>query len=350
MAIWRGTVPDELLEPLDDSGWIRIFESLAAAGALASSTTQHVLDGLFVSTATTGAKATGGALTIDRTGGTDPTDLLAGATFRTDRWTVLMTTANVTLPASGSATVVVEALLQGRAGNVEADDVAPIWFTEGSFVSEDAGAQITALLTTSLASGEDPQLEALGQERSIFRQDGEEAEAYRLRVKSLPDVVTPAAVVRTVRRIMRALTGKLHPTVIMIEHFADGVVGDLDPADSDCGPETTKGNPPGALRPHSMADCRCWFTIYVEPLDETAPGMVCDVEGDEGSVDELPCDVDDMVTAGQYQLIWTAINAAKAGGVGFYLARTTDWGVAAVWDGGATVWDNGNSVWMEGAI
>lgn len=318
LQAWRSTVPQGLLDQLDDSGWVRIFEAIAA-GALSSGAAVRLVFGQYAHLATIGQHATG-TIRISRSTAGAAGTLLAGATFQASILVRVVTTAQATIPVSGTVDVAVRALLRGRAGNLSAG--IALAFEEGSFGggSDLGGVLSAAVLAPGLSGGQDAQLEAIGQDRGVQRQDGESEDLFRDRVRYLPDTVSPAAIARQVRRVLRRLTGVAHPVVVLVEHWEEGIAGDIDPADEETGPEP-KGNPPGSLRPFSRADSEKWFTVCIDPLTETADGLACDV----GPCDVLPCDVTCPTAQQGYQIVHEAIRLACPAGTGFYLARIQDW-------------------------
>jgi hypothetical protein len=58
------------------------------------------------------------------------------------------------------------------------------------------------VLTSALTGGLDGELDAIGDERRVFRQQDETDAAYRARIVTLPDVVSPAAMMRLASRVL----------------------------------------------------------------------------------------------------------------------------------------------------
>jgi hypothetical protein len=61
---------------------------------------------------------------------------------------------------------------------------------------------ITVVQPDTLTGGRDAWLDALGEERRIFRRLGESDDAYRDRIAELPDTISPGAINRIARRIL----------------------------------------------------------------------------------------------------------------------------------------------------
>lgn len=315
--LWRLTVPEDLVDVLEEAGDELPFLALSAVGAVLSEFVERMRAGQFAATATAGVCATG-TIRVTRAAGGGVSTLKSGASFKTGRRWRVVTTADAIL-AVGTTDVPARALLTGLSGNL-ADGTA-LDFEEGSFTGFDCGQYLSAVALGAFSGGVDAQLETIGLERGGGRQTGETGEQYRARLRRLPDTVCGPGIERTVRRIMQQLTGTVRPTVVVVDHYAIGAVGDLDPFDSIEGPEDQKGNPPGSLVYLSGEDSKTGFTIYVSPLPEIAEGLVMGVS----PADLYAVDVLAPASYAGYQRLYEAINKARAAGVGFYLARTIDW-------------------------
>jgi hypothetical protein len=244
--------------------------------------------------------------------------LLSGASFVTDRRWRVVTTADAVL-AVGTTDVPAMAVLTGRSGNLGSGTA--LSFEEGAFTGYDCGQFLSAVALGSFSGGVDAQLESLGMERGGGRQTGETEDNYRSRLRRLDDTVSGPGIERTARRIVQQLTGTVRPTVVVVDHYAIGPAGDVDPFDSIEGPEDQKGNPPGSIVWLSEEDSKTGFTIYISSLPEIAEGLVVEVS----AADVYAVDVLAPASYAGYQRVWEAVNRARAAGVGFYLARTIDW-------------------------
>lgn len=318
LAAWQSTVPTaltDLLEELGDGAEV-LFEAFPAVGELLSGAWLQRVAGFYVTSATVGARSTG-SISWEQVGAGN---LAAGAVFRSAFGTRYVTTEESST-AFGTTSAAARALLSSVAGDLAAG--TELFFEEGTWSDGvDRGGELEAVaVAVAFSGGADAQLETLARERGTERQDGETEDGFRERVRFLPDVVSPAAVVRTVRRLLRGLRGEIHPTVVLIEHFEQGIAADFDPWDSVAGPALEKGNPPGYLLPLGTGDGRRWFTVAIDALSETPDGLICD----DGATDDLLA-TDALCTAAQdaYALIYEAIRTCKPAGVGFYLARRVD--------------------------
>jgi hypothetical protein len=92
---------------------------------------------------------------------------------------------------------------------------------------KDLGMTITAAKHYSL--GRDDDLGLLGDNRGMYRQDGETEEAFRARISRIPDVVSPNALTRVVNRVLAPL--KMTGRVIDIGDKVDGFFLDQDALD-----------------------------------------------------------------------------------------------------------------------
>lgn len=73
---------------------------------------------------------------------------------------------------------------------------------DNMLVIELASMGFEVALTSPIAGGADAELDAIGDERRVFRQQNESDASYRSRIVTLPDVVSPGAVLRLASRIL----------------------------------------------------------------------------------------------------------------------------------------------------
>lgn len=176
---------------------------------------------------------------------------------------------------------------------------------------------VTVTNVTAPSGGRAPMLDALGKERGITRAAGEDDAHYADRVGQVADVVSPGAIVRACNRILAPL-GLSACFREVGSRLLPGLYFDLDAFDYDFD-----------MRPSDRfrllldyADFRAFFLIGVPPLNWGEFGFAWDV-GLFGAWDDAPylCFWDGYpyVAARIYQQVWQAVNAAKAGGVGFEL-------------------------------
>jgi hypothetical protein len=90
---------------------------------------------------------------------------------------------------------------------------------------------VTAELTTELSNGTHPWLDALGLDRLIARNPNEIDASYRARVKTLPDTISPNAMIRAISRIFRPSSTPYQ--FLESRNVSDirGFFADADPAD-----------------------------------------------------------------------------------------------------------------------
>lgn len=166
------------------------------------------------------------------------------------------------------------------------------------------------------SGGRTGMLDVLGRGRRMIRQDGEEDEAYRLRIATLPDVVSPCAIVRAANRILAPLGEK----VCLREVGTDALRGffwDEDPWDNDF-----------SVRPEQkfnvwfdFTDMRAFFLLGVPNRTDGEFGFFYD-EGFVNAYDAAPALAFYDGFPAIYWLqtlgaIHDQVTKVKAGGVGF---------------------------------
>lgn len=187
---------------------------------------------------------------------------------------------------------------------------------------KDLGVVITAARHGAL--GRDDDLGLLGDNRGMYRADGETAEAFRLRISKVPDVVSPAALTRVVNRILAPL--RLTGRVVDIGDEVNGFFLDLDAFDY---------YGPGDIYPLnqwklllSLWEAYGFFYVQLPLIGEGDFGMFYDEGptlylGDKGlylgpAYDEGFYDGFSQVAVSQvYDLIYKEIERRKGGGIEF---------------------------------
>jgi len=187
---------------------------------------------------------------------------------------------------------------------------------------KDLGVVITAARHGAL--GRDDDLGLLGDNRGMYRGDGETAEAFRLRISKVPDVVSPAALTRVVNRILAPL--RLTGRVIDIGDEVHGFFFDYDAFDY---------YEPGDVYPLnqwklllSLWEAYGFFYVQLPLISDGDFGMFYDEGptlylGDKGlylgpAYDEGFYDGFSQVAVSQvYDLIYKEIERRKGGGIGF---------------------------------
>lgn len=171
--------------------------------------------------------------------------------------------------------------------------------------------------------GRDADLDMIAWERGITRASGESDESLRERVSSLPDVVTPNAIKRTVNRALAPYN--LRGEALDVANGLDGLFADLDYADY---------YQPGdlyPLTPHKLllTDPIAYggFLVFVPRLGDGEFGCFCDespviwLEPEQtflaGATDLCFLDGFPVTANAVYGSIWDQVNAIKAFGVAF---------------------------------
>ena len=181
------------------------------------------------------------------------------------------------------------------------------------------------------SGGRSPMLDELGAERLIYRQPGELDSAYRKRVARIADQISPNAI----RRICNRITARIGADSCLREVGSTkfpGVFYDGDPSNPD--PSIAFAyDMDFAVRPMDRyklmldyEEFRAFFLVGLPPV----------VHGDFGiAYDAGPCDAYDAAPyfaqfdgfgldqAVIYKTIWSAVDAARAAGVGFDLYPET---------------------------
>ena len=187
---------------------------------------------------------------------------------------------------------------------------------------KDLGVIVTAVRHGEL--GRDDDLGLLGDNRGMYRGDGETAEAFRQRVSKVPDVVSPAALTRVVNRILAPL--RLTGRVVDVGDEVDGFFFDTDAFDYYQGGDVYPLNPWKLLL--SLWEAYGFFYVQLPLISEGDFGMFYD-EGptlylsDKGlylgpAYDEGFYDGFSPVASYQvYPLIYREIERRKGGGIDF---------------------------------
>lgn len=197
---------------------------------------------------------------------------------------------------------------------------APDTLTRADVV-EFADLGLSVSQPSDAVGGLDAWLDALGAERLIFRQAGETDAAYRVRIESLPDVVSPGAILRAASRVLSPLGigWKLVETRDPVSGL--GVVWDWSAFDAgDLG-----AGPPWVFLPMTR-----WFALIVGfgsqgeigfPYDATTPRLsnAYDAPGPAHNFyDGQPYAYLAAIAA-----LWADINQRRASGVAFSILRST---------------------------
>jgi hypothetical protein len=205
-------------------GGYELFQMFAAVGARAAQALGRLEAGGLILAAPAGTKATG-SVELYRETAAGVVDVLAGSlvtTSRGHRTFKTLETASFGALDLGPHTVAVEAIAVGpewnvpgqlvtAAGEVIAGEIDTGLRLNESPVYGDASIQVRQLLATT--GGEAADLTGLGFDRGMTLGAGETTEAFRLRVRTVPDTVSPAAM----RRIVAAILAPFGATYTYIE-------------------------------------------------------------------------------------------------------------------------------------
>jgi len=220
------------------------------------------------------------------------------------------------------------------------DDGTVKW-TLYDFENNQAGLGLELVEVEAFSGGRDDDLFVLGDERGIYRQQGETDEVFRDRVSRLADVVSPNAILSQLNRILRPLGFKGSVCDVQFSGVGGGFFGLFMDVDPDLAPDFLSALDlygPGDLFPtepffvlQSAQEAYGWFLVKVPYLGQGDFGIFLDdgpLYFDEsvqvfygpsafGFMDGAP-------TQGNatYAAIHSAIAAIKAGGVGFTLIRS----------------------------
>jgi hypothetical protein len=219
-----------------------------------------------------------------------------------------------TVPLAGYAAPLCYEPLDNEAGTVE-------WAVRDW---KDLGVVINTARHGAL--GRDDDLGLLGDNRGMYRGNGETAEAFRLRISKVPDVVSPAALTRVVNRILAPL--RLTGRVVDVGDQVNGFFFDTDAFDYYEEGDTYPLNQWKLLL--SLWEAYGFFYVQLPLVSDGDFGMFYD-EGptlylsDKGlylgpAYDEGFYDGFSQVAAFQvYDLIYKEIERRKGGGIGFAL-------------------------------
>ena len=184
----------------------------------------------------------------------------------------------------------------------------------------------------SPAGGRLAVLDQIGAERQVFRSSGQTDDQYRRSIATLADTVSPNAISRCVNRVLgpfgyqgwlREVGSSQLPGL-----FFDGDPADTNPAvayayDLDF---TTRPEDRYKLL-LDYVDFRAFFLVGVPPLGLGEFGAMFDATT-SGLTNFFDCapysaffDGYPLTAATLYQSVWSAVNAARAGGVGFELVQ-----------------------------
>jgi len=206
---------------LDETGWVgslkalgdgrgyELLQARAAVGARMSLAVARLGRGAYITTSEGGAHATGSvSLTRLASGGLAAVVVKAGSRFTTPDGGVLYEAlADTTFAAAdaGPHTVAVRCITPGWEGNQPAPFTAasgeaipgPVSVCDRLLLDPPYGdTTIACAQVGEITGGRAPMLDGLGADRGMPRETGEPDNRYRLRLRGLPDTVSPGAVLR----------------------------------------------------------------------------------------------------------------------------------------------------------
>lgn len=213
------SMPESYLAPIrqnPNSGW-EIYQAESAVAARVSLAVERFECGSFVMFAPAGARAEAEVEFTRPTAAAGAVTILAGTRVTTsagDREFELLENVVFGALETGPKPARVVAIADGYEWNVPGARItAGGEFIPGSIDvfkalrTDPPYGDITFAVAqpADAVGGAAPMLEGLGADRGITRRPGESIDAYRLRIRTLPDTVSPAAIRRTVASILAPL-------------------------------------------------------------------------------------------------------------------------------------------------
>lgn len=210
--------PLEYLAPLKtntNSGY-EVYQQAAAVFARASLAAERLECGSFAIYATGGAFATGYVEFYRSSATAGAVTVKAGTIVTTLSGRDFVTTQDVSFGALAVDAVYapVRAVSYGYEWNFAAPTTTasgillegPVHIVKSLYTSPEYGdPTIEVRQTTAMTGGVSADLDAIGDDRDLPRRVGEDDLAYRLRIRTLPDTVSPGAVVRLAETLLNPL-------------------------------------------------------------------------------------------------------------------------------------------------
>ena len=349
-----------LLRRTTDDGWLNgmlaqpdgqaIIASKLAVFEATSNALMEQVDACMISTAPSGCPGRCN-LTLTRADSTATATIPKGYKFVTGTGVELMVSVDV--PVAAHQTSITLPLQSVRwidlVNTVDPafDDVLDVGDTVDAILSPDDGTvqdtlgvyllgtgagTLTYAASTTIVGAKMDWLSAHGDERGCRRQPNEDGEAYRLRVRAIPDAVTPTAIVEAVHGAQSQ--GNL-PQVFLVEPmrdqstddartainlaFADSVFCDDDFCDDPLGIDVPGKGPFRTCETPSIREGRAYFRLAVDGSLEEPDGSI--LYCDDGFCDDPEWGYPDVLMHPMLQSSLRSIQeearVKKAGGVQF---------------------------------
>ena len=189
---------------------------------------------------------------------------------------------------------------------------------------------LTYVSSTPITGASSDWLSALGNERGCIRQDGEDGEAYRARVRMIPDAVSPLAIARAVDATATALPERwlaepfndgADPNVKLAANlgFFDGFFCDSDFCDDPLGVSLADKQPVANLECSGIRESRAYVRVDLVGQLQEPDGLV--LYCDDGFCDDPQWGYPDVhthpVIQGAEQALLHQMQLKVAGGVNF---------------------------------
>ena len=228
LAMFDRILPQSYLAPMKAGGdGYEYFQALGKLGERLSAAVVNLERGAWILSATEAARATVGvsfhrdgpaAIDVDLLGGTLVQDIASGRRF--------ILTQKTTIPAGDVSTGTLQA--SATAPGYEYNARGPAVAANGDAIEGDISdvlrlvedppfgdPSLRVQQDTAGTGGTPGALEQLGSDRGLVRLSGETADQYRVRLRQLPDTISPGAVARAVA----AYLAPYIPELMKIRHY-----------------------------------------------------------------------------------------------------------------------------------